>query len=119
MHLLTRNSDHAPTFTRGIVIASYLTTSGDNLTVYIQAIPGAVTAAELQAAMAHEGTNGDMTAVSGIGDAAGKVVKDHDATLAFVKGNAIIVLGASAEAQSGADLEAKLETLAKQIAGSF
>ncbi|MGH3073623.1 MAG: hypothetical protein ACRDQC_01775 [Gaiellales bacterium] len=103
----------------GVSIASYLTTSGDNLTVYIQAIPGAVTAAELQAAMALEGTNGDMTAVSGIGDAAGKVVKDHDATLAFVKGNTIVVIGASAAAQAGTDLETKLETLANQIAGSL
>ena len=103
----------------GVSIASYLTTSGDNLTVYIQAIPGAVTAAELQAAMALEGTNGDMTPVSGVGDAAGKVVKDHDATLAFVKGNVIVVIGASASAQSGADLESKLENLAKQIAASF
>jgi hypothetical protein len=103
----------------GISIASYMSPDGDSFTVYVQAVPGGVTAAEMQAAIAAEGTNGAMVAISGIGDAAGKVVGDHDATLVFVKGNIIVVIGASASAQTGAEIEAKLETLAKEIAGSL
>ncbi len=50
-----------------------------------------------------------MQAVSGIADAAGKVVEDHAATLAFVKGDTIVVLAATADGSAGTDLESKLE----------
>jgi hypothetical protein len=100
-------------------IVSYASDSGDDVTVMIERLPGAFGAAALQAAMAQQGASEQMQSVSGIGDIAGKVVNDHDAMVAFVKGDTIVVVGASAAGMAGTDLESKLEALARQIVGKL
>ncbi len=100
-------------------VASYSIPSGDDLTILVERLPGMTGSLALQAAIAQQGSNGNMQAVSGIADAAGKVVNDHDATLAFVKGDTIVVLAANASGSAGSDLESKLESLAKQLVGNL
>jgi hypothetical protein len=102
-----------------ISLASYATDSGDNVTVWVEAVPGGIEQAAIQAAIQQEGTSGDMQAISGLGDAAGKVVSDHDATVAFAKNGTIVVVSASVAAQAGTDLEPKVEAVAQQIAAKL
>lgn len=98
-------------------IVAYTTSAGDTVTVLVEKVPGGIPAAALQAAMQMQGTQGQLQAVSGIGDAAGKVLTDHDATLAFSKNDVIVVLNAKSGSMAGTDLEPKLEALAQQVAG--
>lgn len=102
-----------------ISVATYGTDSGDDVTVYVETLGTSLESAAIQAAIQAEGTNGDMTPISGLGDAAGKVVGDHDATVAFGKNGTIVVVEASVAAQAGTDLEPKVEALAQQIAGQL
>ena len=102
-----------------ISMASYGTDSGDDVTVYVETIGTGLESAAIQAAIQSEGTNGDMTPISGLGDAAGKVVDDHSATVAFGKNGTIVVVEASVAAQAGTDLEPKVEAIAQQIAGKL
>jgi hypothetical protein len=102
-----------------ISLASYATDSGDNVTVWVEAVPGGIEQAAIQAAIQQEGTSGDMQAISGLGDAAGKVVSDHDATVAFAKNGTIVVVSASVAAVAGTDLEPKVEAVAQQIAAKL
>jgi hypothetical protein len=102
-----------------ISLASYGTDSGDDVTVYVETIGTGLEAAAIQAAIQAEGTNGDMTPISGLGDAAGKVVGDHEATVAFGKNGTIVVVSATVAAQAGTDLEPKVEAVAQQIAGQL
>ena len=102
-----------------VSLASYGTSGGDSVTVFIEAIPGGLASAQLQAAMAMAGSQGSMTPVSGIGDAAGKVVDANEATVAFVKGSNVVVISAQSGTTSGSDLEPKVEALAQQVAGKM
>jgi hypothetical protein len=102
-----------------ISLASYGTDSGDDVTVYVETIGAGLEAAAIQAAIQAEGTNGDMTPISGLGDAAGKVVGDHEATVAFGKNGTIVVVSATVAAQAGTDLEPRVEAVAQQIAGQL
>jgi len=102
-----------------ISLASYGTDNGDDVTVYVETIGTGLESAAIQAAIQSEGTNGDMTPISGLGDAAGKVVDDHSATVAFGKNGTIVVVEASVAAQAGTDLEPKVEAIAQQIAGKL
>ena len=102
-----------------ISLASYGTDNGDDVTVYVETIGTGLESAAIQAAIQSEGTNGDMTPISGLGDAAGKVVDDHSATVAFGNNGTIVVVEASVAAQAGTDLEPKVEAIAQQIAGKL
>jgi hypothetical protein len=102
-----------------ISLASYGTDSGDTVTVYVETIGTTLEAAAIQAAIQQEGTAGDMVPISGLGDAAGKVVGDHEATVAFGKGGTIVVVSATVAAQAGTDLEPKVEAVAQQVAGQL
>ena len=51
--------------------------------------------------------------------AAGKVVGDHEATVAFGKNGTIVVVSATVDAAAGTDLEPKVEAVAQQIAGQL
>jgi hypothetical protein len=102
-----------------ISLASYTTDSGDSVTVWVEAVPGGIEQAAIQAAIQQEGTSGQMQAISGLGDAAGKVVSDHDATVAFAKSNTIVVVSASVAAMAGTDLEPKVEAVAQQVAAKL
>lgn len=102
-----------------VSIASYSTTGGDSVTVFVEAIPGGVASAQLQAAIAMAGAQGQLQPVSGIGDGAGKVVNANDATVAFVKGNTLAVVQATSQSSTGSDLESKLEAIAKQVASKL
>jgi len=102
-----------------ISLATYGTDSGDDVTVYVETLGTTLEAAAVQAAIQAEGTSGDMTPISGLGDAAGKVVGDHDATVAFGKNGTIVVVEATVAAQAGTDLEPKVEAIAQQIAGKL
>lgn len=102
-----------------VSLAAYGTDSGDNVAVYVETIGTGLEAAAIQAAIQQEGTSGDMTPVSGLGDAAGKVVGDHEATVAFGKNGTIVVVSATVAAQAGTDLEPKVEAVAQQIAGQL
>jgi hypothetical protein len=102
-----------------ISLATYGTDSGDDVTVYVETLGAGLEAAAIQAAIQAEGTNGDMTPISGLGDAAGKVVDDHSATVAFGKNGTIVVVEASVAAQAGTDLEPKVEAIAQQVASQL
>ena len=102
-------------------VAAYSNSGGDTVTVFVEKLPSGLPADALRAAIAMSGSQGtgNLQTVSGIGDAAGKVVGDHDATLAFAKNGTIVVIGANASAQAGSDLESKVESVAGQIAGKL
>jgi hypothetical protein len=102
-----------------ISLATYATDSGDDVTVYVETIGSGLESAAIQAAIQAEGTNGDMTPISGLGDAAGKVVGDHNATVAFGKNGTIVVVEASVASQAGTDLEPKVEAIAQQVASQL
>ena len=102
-----------------ISLATYATDSGDDVTVYVETIGTGLESAAIQAAIQAEGTNGDMTPISGLGDAAGKVVDDHSATVAFGKSGTIVVVEAQVASKAGTDLEPQVEALAQQIAGKL
>jgi hypothetical protein len=102
-----------------ISLATYATDSGDDVTVYVETIGSGLESAAIQAAIQAEGTNGEMTPISGLGDAAGKVVGDHDATVAFGKNGTIVVVQASVASQAGTDLEPKVEAIAQQVASQL
>jgi hypothetical protein len=103
-----------------ISLAAYGTDNGDSVAVYVETIGGGLEAAAIQAAISsQDGGAGDMTPISGLGDAAGKVVGDHDATVAFGKNGTIVVVSATVAAQAGTDLEPKVEAVAQQIAGQL
>lgn len=100
-------------------LAAYSNTDGDNVTVLVQRIPGGFAAGMLQIAIQAAGANGELKPLSGLGDSAGQVTNEHDATVAFAKGNTLVVIQASDSASSGADIEAKLEALAREIIGKL
>ncbi len=102
-----------------VSMASYATDSGDDVTVYVETIGTGLEAAAIQAAIQAEGTDGAMTPISGLGDAAGKVVDANSATVAFGKNGTIVVVSANVSSQAGTDLEPKVEAVAQQIAGQL
>lgn len=102
-----------------VSLASYGTSGGDSVTVFVEVIPGGLASAQLQAAIAMAGAQGQLETVSGLGDAAGKVVDANEATVAFVKGNDLVVISAQSGSASGSDLEPKVEALAQQVAGKM
>jgi hypothetical protein len=101
----------------GVSLVSYTNSNGDDVTVLVEAVPAGFAGTMLQAAIAGAGAQGQLQPLSGIGDAAGKVIDDHDATVAFAKGSTLVVIHASADGVAGSDLESKCEALARQIAG--
>lgn len=102
----------------GVGIAAYGTTTGDTVAVFVEKVPGGLaTTAQLQAAMLMAGTQGNLTPITGLGDAAGKVVDANEATIAFVKNGALIVISAHSGSIAGSTLEPKLESVAQQVAG--
>ena len=100
-------------------IVSYSNASGDTVTVFVETIPGGLANAQLQAAIAIAGAQGNLQPVSGIGDAAGKVVDTNEATVAFVKGTNLVVVQASSGTTAGTDLDPKVQSLAQQVAGKL
>ncbi|MGH2464664.1 MAG: hypothetical protein ACRDGI_04320, partial [Candidatus Limnocylindrales bacterium] len=103
-----------------VSLAAYGTDNGDSVAVYVETIGSGLEAAAIQAAISsQDGGAGDMVPISGLGDAAGKVVGDHEATVAFGKNGTIVVVSATVDAQAGTDLEPKVEALAQQIAGTL
>ena len=100
-------------------VASYTNAAGDGVTVLIEPVPAGIGASVMQAAIQAAGAKGELTPLSGLGDSGGKVVNDHDATVAFTKGSNLVVLYASAAGSAGADIESKLENLGRQIAGKL
>ncbi|MGZ6328485.1 MAG: hypothetical protein ACXWN2_07180 [Candidatus Limnocylindrales bacterium] len=100
-------------------VASYRNDNGDTVTVFVETVPGGLANAQLQAAIAVAGAQGDLQPVSGIGDAAGKVVATSEATVAFVKGSTLVVVQGSSGTTAGSDLEPKVESVAGQGAGKL
>ena len=104
----------------GVGIAAYGTTTGDTVAVFVEKVPGGLaTTAQLQAAMLMAGTQGNLTPITGLGDAAGTVVAANEATIAFVKSGALVVISAHSGSAAGSALEPKLESVAQQIAGKL
>jgi hypothetical protein len=100
-------------------LLSYGTASGDNVTVLVEAIPGGVGPAAIQAAIQQAGATGDLQPIRGLGDMAGATVTEQEATVAFAKNNTIVVISATVAAMAGTDLEPKVEVVAQQIAGKL
>jgi hypothetical protein len=105
--------------TQAMSVAVYRNAAGDTVTVLVEQVPGGIANAELQAAISAAGAQGSLQAVSGLGDAAGKVVTASEATVAFVKGSNLVVISAMATTMAGSDLEPKVESVARQVAGSL
>jgi hypothetical protein len=101
------------------ISASYSTTSGDNVTIFLESMPGTITTQVLQSALAQANANGELTPISGLGDAAGKEVQDNSATVGFAKNGTLVIITADSSTMKGSDLEPKLESLAQQIVGQF
>jgi hypothetical protein len=64
-------------------------------------------------------SKGGFQSLTGIGDVAGEAKDSHSVTIAFVKGQEFVVLGATSPIASGAELAPKLESVAKSIAGQL
>lgn len=103
----------------GVGIAAYGTTTGDTVALFVEKVPGGIAAAELQAAIAMAGAQGNLTPISGVGEAAGKVVEANEATIAFIKNGSLVVISAHSGTTAGASLEPKLESVAQQVAGKL
>ncbi|MGH2512635.1 MAG: hypothetical protein ACRDGQ_08115 [Candidatus Limnocylindrales bacterium] len=101
------------------ITASYATAGGDTMTIFIESIPGGLPQAALNAGLAQANGSGDLQPISGLGDTAGKQVADNSATIAFAKGNTMVVLDATSSTLAGSDLEPKVEAIAQQIAGGL
>jgi hypothetical protein len=96
------------------------TGSGAGVSVIIEQIPGLATQAILQASIAQAShDNSGSEPVSGIGDQALKQVQSNGATVAFVKGNTVVIVGASGSSRTGDAIETDLETICKTIAGQI
>ena len=83
----------------------------------VAAAPGAAGAgqAEINAALQQQVTGGQVTPVSGVGDAAALVQSSSAAGIAFIKGNTIVVIAVSQESAGQVDAS-KLTDLAKSAA---
>jgi hypothetical protein len=103
----------------GMGLVAYSTATGDTVTVLVEQVPGGIANAGLQAAIQAAGAQGSLTSISGLGDAAGKVVATYEATVAFVKGSNLVVIVASSSTTAGTDLEPKVEAVARQVAGKI
>lgn len=101
------------------ISASYQTAAGDNVSIFIEALPGGISQAALQGAMAQANANGELTPISGLGDVAGQQTSDSSATVGFAKGGTVVIITADSTTLKGSDLEPKLESLAQQIAGQL
>lgn len=101
----------------GMGVASYTNADGDTVTVLVEQIPSGLGNTMLAAAIQAAGAQGALESISGLGDAAGKVVTANEATVAFAKGGNLVVIAATSPAMvSGAVLEPKVEAVAQQIA---
>ncbi len=104
----------------GTSLVTYADTSnGASATLLIENIPGGIAQTELQAALgqAGNGSNANVQTLSGVGDQGLKDVEQNSASVVFSKGNTLVVIGATNELKSGADLEPNVGNLARQIAG--
>lgn len=84
----------------------------------IESIPGVTGTAALQAAINQPavGGAGNAQPLGGLGDAALKDVEAHAATVAFSKGNTVVVVAVYGSTRDGGSIESDLESLAQQIA---
>jgi hypothetical protein len=93
--------------------------------ITIEAIPGALGQASLQAAIASAlsgsaaSSGGTTVAVSGLGSGAIKEIDANSATYAFVKDNDLVVVDVSSGTKTGADMDSQVEAVAQTIAGSI
>ena len=93
--------------------------------IFIEAIPGALGQAALQAAIASAlsgsaaSSGGTSVAVSGLGSGAIKEIDANSATYAFVKDNDLVVVDVSSGTKTGADMDSQVEAVAQNIAGSI
>lgn len=101
------------------ISAGYSDAAGDTVSVFVEALPGAVNQALLTSALSQANADGSLVAISGLGDIAGKEVSDNSATVGFAKNGTLVIINAESATQAGSDLEPKIETLAQQIAGSL
>ncbi len=101
------------------ISASYADAAGDSVSIFVEALPGAMNQALLTSALSQANANGSLVAISGLGDIAGKEVSDNSATVGFAKNGTLVIINAESATQAGTDLEPKIETLAQQIAGSL
>ena len=95
--------------------------TGAGATILLEQIPGVVGAAVIQGAIAQAShdASGSNTPVSGIGDQAFKTVQANGATVAFSKGNTLVVVDVNSATRDGTSIESDLESLCKQIAGQL
>ncbi len=100
----------------GVSVASYETTGG-SVTVYVQQVAASAGKTQLEAAVAMAGAERGMQPVNGIGDAAGEVVDSQTATVAFVKHGTLVAITGHAGDSTGIDLEPKVVSVAKEVAG--
>ena len=104
---------------QGMSLASYTNGDGDSITILVEPVPAGVGKTILQAAIQAAGSSGDLVTLSGLGDAAGQVTGANEATVAFAKGDTLVVVFAETSKTAGSVLEPKLEALAQQIAGKL
>lgn len=57
--------------------ASYSDAAGDTVSIFVEALPGAMNQALLTSALSQANANGSLVAISGLGDIAGKEVSDN------------------------------------------
>jgi hypothetical protein len=100
-------------------------TGGGGGVIFIEAIPGALGQAALQAAIASAlsgsaaSSGGTAVAVSGLGSGAIKEIDADSATYAFVKDNDLVVVDVSSGTKTGADMDSQVASVAQSIAGSI
>jgi hypothetical protein len=100
-------------------------TGGGGGVIVVEAIPGVLGQAALQAAIAAALSNsatssgGTAVAVSGLGSGAIKEIDSNSATYAFVKDNDLVVVNVTSGTKTGADMDSQVESIAQNIAGSI
>jgi hypothetical protein len=100
-------------------------TGGGGGVILVEAIPGALGQAALQAAIASAlsgsaaSSGGTSVAVSGLGSGAIKEIDANSATYAFLKDNDLVVVDVSSGTKTGADMDSQVEAVAQTIAGSI
>jgi hypothetical protein len=90
--------------------------AGASIVISVSQAPSGLGQATIKQALL---SKGGFQSLTGIGDVAGEAKDSHSVTIAFVKGQQFVVLGATSPIASGAELAPKLESVAKSIAGQL
>jgi hypothetical protein len=108
------------------VYADTSSTGGGGGVIVVEPIPGGLSQAALQAALAgalsaggSDSSGGTVTAVSGLGSSAIKEIDANSATYAFSKDNYFVVINVTSTTDTGAAMDSQVQAAAQSAAGKL